>query len=246
MEGPSIVIATEELNALAKKKILKVTNHTKWDLDSLKGQSLEEALSWGKHLILKFPRKTLRIHFLMFGSYRIDDPRENRIPKLQLDLKDHKIYFYSCAIKEIENNLADYDWTTDVMSDEWDSKKALHKLKDQPKKMICDLLLDQEIFSGVGNIIKNEVLFRAKLHPEEIVDNLTSLQLRKLVSETQKYCFQFYEWKKDNILRRNWLVFKKKKCPVCERELKKKHTGKLVRRTFFCSHCQKKSSNKLK
>lgn len=246
MEGPSIVIAAEELNALTNKKILKVTNHTKWDLESLTGQSLKEALSWGKHLILKFPRKTLRIHFLMFGSYRIDDPRENRIPKLQLDLKDHKIYFYSCAIKEIEKNLEEYDWSTDVMSEDWDPKKAIFKLKNNPKKMVCDLLMDQYIFSGVGNIIKNEVLFRVKLHPEEVIEKLSTPQLRKLVNETRKYCFQFYEWKKENILRKNWLIFKKKKCPVCERELKKKHTGKLLRRSFFCSLCQKKLPNNLK
>ncbi|MER3465444.1 MAG: endonuclease, partial [Chitinophagaceae bacterium] len=31
--------------------------------------------------------------------------------------------------------------------------------------MVNDALLDQEIFSGVGNIIKNEVLYRIEVHP---------------------------------------------------------------------------------
>lgn len=31
------------------------------------------------------------------------------------------------------------------------------------------LLLEKEIFAGVGNIIKNEMLYRARVHPESIV-----------------------------------------------------------------------------
>ena len=31
--------------------------------------------------------------------------------------------------------------------------------------MVCDALLDQTVFAGVGNIIKNEVLFRTGVHP---------------------------------------------------------------------------------
>ena len=55
-----------------------------------------------------------------------------------------------------------YDWTSDVMSDNWDEIKALQKPKNKPDALACDVLLDQQIFSGVGNIIKNEVLFRLR------------------------------------------------------------------------------------
>jgi len=45
------------------------------------------------------------------------------------------------------------------MSSQWDPKKALARLKNYPEKKTGDLLLDQTIFSRVGDIIKNEVLF---------------------------------------------------------------------------------------
>jgi endonuclease-8 len=52
------------------------------------------------------------------------------------------------------------------MNDEWNAKNAKARLKAEPTKLICDALLEQDIFSGVGNIIKNEVLYRIRVHPE--------------------------------------------------------------------------------
>ncbi len=42
------------------------------------------------------------------------------------------------------------------MNDTWDSKAAKKKLLLLPNTLVCDALLDQQIFSGVGNIIKSE------------------------------------------------------------------------------------------
>jgi formamidopyrimidine-DNA glycosylase len=35
---------------------------------------------------------------------------------------------------------------------------------EQTNKMVCDVLLDQDILPGVGNIIKNEVRVKIKLY----------------------------------------------------------------------------------
>ena len=58
------------------------------------------------------------------------------------------------------------------MNDDWDPKKAKKKLKAAPDMLACDALLDQNIFAGSGNIIKNEVLFRIFVHPASKVGNL--------------------------------------------------------------------------
>ena len=36
----------------------------------------------------------------------------------------------------------------------------------------CDVLIDQHIFAGVGNIIKNEALFRAAVRPLSVVSKI--------------------------------------------------------------------------
>lgn len=240
MEGPSIVIATEEFAAFYNKKILKADGSAAFDWNSFKDQKLIQAASWGKHLILSFSHTTLRIHFLMFGSYRIDNPRENRIPKMQLSYDGHELYFYSCAIKKIDDNFEDsYDFTNDIMSPLWDGAAASKKVLNKPNAYVCDVLMDQEIFSGVGNIIKNEVLYNLKMHPETIIADLTATKVALLVKETRNYCMQFYEWKVANVLKRNWKIFRKKTCPECGDAVKKIATGKLERISHYCEHCQK-------
>ena len=51
-----------------------------------------------------------------------------------------------------------YDYSADVMNIVWNLKKAKAKLKNHPEVFAWDALLDQDIFAGVGNILKNEIL----------------------------------------------------------------------------------------
>ena len=238
MEGPSLVLASEEFEPFIGKKI--ISSIVPASLGSLDGGKIIKTESWGKHFIIHFNKYIVRIHFLMFGSYRINHPRENRIPKLQLNYKNDTIYFYSCAIKQIsEDDVEAYDHSVDLMSDEWNHKKALKAIEAKPDAMICDLLMNQDIFSGLGNIMKNEILFRCRLHPELKVSTLDKKERSLLVKESKKYAQDFYEWKKINQLKRHWLVMRKKKCPVCGRNVIIKPTGKLKRLSHFCNHCQK-------
>ena len=49
--------------------------------------------------------------------------------------------------------------------------KAKKKLTEIPDTLVADALLNQNIFAGVGNIIKNEVFWRIKVHPKTKVGN---------------------------------------------------------------------------
>ena len=153
----------------------------------------------------------------------------------------HTLYFYTCSVRLLDPG-ADklYDWEADVLSDEWDPLKARKKLKASSTTMICDALLDQQIFSGVGNIIKNEVLYRVKLHPENLVKFLPSKSLSALITEARNYSFDFLKWKKEFTLKKHWLAHTKRTCLRCNLPIIKKYCGKTKRRTFFCIGCQRK------
>lgn len=240
MEGPSLAIACEEFRPFLGKKIDRASGSAHQPFEKIQAHKFKGVKSWGKHLILIFPKITLRIHFLMFGGYRIDDPRENRIPKMLLEIGQHKITFYSCAIKEIDPDLSSqYDWSSDLMSPEWKPRLAHKKVSALAESKVCDVLMDQNIFSGLGNIMKNEILFRLKLHPETKIKKLTSAKISKLVHESCKYSYQFYEWKKLGQLKKHWLIMRKRKCPVCASTVIKRPTGKLKRLSHYCPRCQK-------
>ncbi|MEO6671196.1 MAG: endonuclease [Ferruginibacter sp.] len=175
----------------------------------------------------------------MFGSYRVNEKKPDRPIRLHFKFKKGEINFYSCSIKFLEGDIhAHYDWSVDVMNEEWNPKSARAKLKKCTQDQICDALLEQDIFAGVGNIIKNEVLYRVKVHPESVVEALPPLKLKRLVDEARTYSFQFLEWKKNYELNKHWLAHTKKTCLRCDHPMIKKYTGLKKRRSFICTNCQ--------
>lgn len=239
MEGPSLVIAREEMSRAIGQKVLRVSGNSKLPIATLKNQTLLEIGTWGKHLLFFFEKCTLKIHFLLWGSYRVDDPKD-QAPRLQLEFKDITIYCYSCSVQFLHEDVDEiYDWSADVMSPSWDEKKAFQKERKHPQEMVCDVLLDQSIFSGVGNIIKNEVLFLQRLSPMHKVGDLSPRKQMALVREAEDYTWKFYEWKRIHELRKHWLIMRKKTCPNCGGPVTHEVTGKRKRLSHFCKHCQK-------
>src|SRR5690606_4092657 len=215
-EGPSMVILKEELRILEGKKILEATGNSKIDTSLLINRKVRFK-TWGKHFLIFLPKNTVRIHFLMFGSYSINEQtKPDKSLRLCLRFRNGAVYFYSCAIKFLEDEPDNiYDWSADVMNDNWNAAKARKKLKAIPETMVSDAMLDQQIFAGVGNIIKNEVLYRIKIHPESLAGKLPPLKLSQLVKEARQYSFDFYEWKKVFQLKKHWLAHTKKTCLRC-------------------------------
>lgn len=239
-EGPSIVILKELLQPFVRKKIIAAAGNAKFDKSILTNKKIDQFRSWGKHFLISVNHNHLRIHFLLFGTYSVNEQtKPDRSLRLVLHFKNGSIYFYTCAIRLLDEEPDKiYDWSADVMSDTWDPVAARKKLKALPSALACDALLDQDIFAGVGNIIKNEVLFRIRLHPETLIGNIPPRKLSQLISEARIYSFQFLEWKKAYVLKKNWLAHTKKICVRCDIPLTKKHAGKTKRRTFFCTNCQ--------
>ncbi len=238
-EGPSIILAKEAIEKFTGKKVLSVSgNTTTIDKNLLLHKKVTAFRSWGKHLLICFSHFTIRIHFLMFGSYSVDEKKDKLI-RLGLKFTNGELFFYTCSVKMIEGDInTSYDWSADVMNEAWDEKAAKEKLKHQPEKMICDTLLEQDIFSGVGNIIKNEILYRVKVHPESRTGKIPAYKTNRLIKEARIYSFQFLDWKRQYILRNQWLVHNKTICQRCNLPLTRKHTGIKKRRSFFCTNCQ--------
>ena len=240
-EGPSIVILRELAADFSGKKILHVEGNSKIDKTRLVGQYIKSLRSWGKHFLIEFSEFSLRIHLLMFGSYRINERKESA-PRLSLQCSDKtELNFYACSVKYIEGELDEfYDWSVDVMSDFWNPAATRKKLRALPEKWVCDALLDQDIFAGVGNIIKNEVLFRIHVHPLSTLGALPSPKLHALVEQARTYSFEFLEWKKAFVLKKHWLAHNQRTCPRCGILFIRAYLGKTHRRSFYCEHCQKR------
>jgi endonuclease-8 len=239
MEGPSLVILREEMRPFVGATIVEATGASRQvDAAEFTGKPLRWIKTWGKHLLLRIGSVTLRVHFLMFGSYRINETKD-RPAALSMNFADGEVNFYSCSIRPLEHPVKDlYDWRVDVMSRQWDAAHVRALVKAQPDAWVTDVLLDQDVFAGVGNIIKNEVLFNLGLHPETPVRDLEPRALTALVAEARRYSQQFYEWKKEFVLKKNWRIYRKRTCPVCASKVLAKHMGRGERYTYHCPRCQ--------
>lgn len=189
-----------------------------------------ESLDKHEHLVVSFADQTdLRYHDTRkFGTFEwipLDGVRAYR--------ETHKI-----AYEPIEASF---------------SAETFAKRLKQTTRMIKPTLLDQSVIAGLGNIYVDEVLFRARLHPETRANRLT-----------QKKAFEIARHASDVLHKATLLggttirsyvsslgvtgrfqneLFvhgrKGEPCPVCQSAIVKTTVG--GRGTYFCPVCQKKA-----
>jgi endonuclease-8 len=81
-KGPSIVILKEALQEFKGKKIISVTGNSKQDIQRIAGKKVIDLKSWGKHFLVCFQNFSIRIHFMLFGSYSINEKVETKNTRL--------------------------------------------------------------------------------------------------------------------------------------------------------------------
>ena len=240
MEGPSLHLLAQQLQIFVNQKISDASGNAHFEKEAFINQTIKDIFPYGKRLIIQTEDYALAIHFLMYGSYRIDESRQGMAPRLSLATKLHTLNLYNCSVKAyIETDLKkklNFDY--EILSPTWNIKKVVAGMKRHPNATIDDVLLDQELFAGVGNIIKNEVLYFSRVRPTTKISQLSLKKIVDIACNARLYSLQFLEQRKNFELRKHWTVYHKKECPKGHPIVRKK-TGKRDRWSFFCNICQK-------
>lgn len=130
----------------------------------------------------------------------------------------------------------------DPLRADWNPSKALRLLLRNKNRKIGDALLDQSIIAGIGNILRNEILFRARLHPDLKVGAIPISKLRELTDIAYKLSRTFYEYRLANKrIKPLLLVYGRsgKPCIVCGTRIRMYYQKPNNRRTYYCPKCQK-------
>lgn len=241
-EGPSLKLLAEEAQVFVGKKVVDATALTDdLDLNRLKRKIISEIRSYGKQLLISFDGFSVRIHLRLFGSYLINRRKATGKLRLRLTFGDGEISFYAADVRFIEEPLHQlYDWRLDVLDPAFDKQMAAGKLNELKKDFICDALLNQDIFAGVGNIIKNDMLFKAKVHPLSLAAELPEVKKLELADEAVIVSVDFLEWKRSKAKKNRLLAHYKKICPRDKVPFKKLNLGRGKRVCYFCELCQLK------
>jgi len=124
-------------------------------------------------------------------------------------------------------------------------------LRMRPGKPIKDLLLDQSLISGIGNIYASEMLFDCKILPSKKAAMLSTQEIKGLYKSIKKILNKAIRMRgtsvsdyrdgngKKGSFQKVLRVYKKhgQKCVICGTIIAKSIIGQ--RSTFYCPKCQK-------
>ncbi|XP_039386470.1 endonuclease 8-like 2 isoform X2 [Mauremys reevesii] len=165
--------------------------------------------------------KWLRFHFGLFGSIRANEfSRANKankrgdwkdpVPRLVLHFDSGGfLVFYNCQIHWCTSPAVEP--ASDILSPKFHRGQALAALR-QPTS-ICYTLLDQRYFSGLGNIIKNEILYLARIHPLSQGSLLALSALESLLDHAVQFST---DWLHKKLAGKglHYQIYLKEKCPL--------------------------------
>ena len=140
----------------------------------LSGRVVREALSRGKHLLIRVDGGvTVHTHLRMDGSWRIwpagrPAPRDHRV-RLVLENARWQAVGYLLGVVEVvptarEDRVVGH-LGPDLLGPDWDAGEAVRRLSAAPDRPIGEALLDQANLAGIGNLYKSEVLFLRGISP---------------------------------------------------------------------------------
>ncbi|NXI61748.1 NEIL2 Endonuclease, partial [Anseranas semipalmata] len=189
----------------------------------------------------------LRFHFGLFGSIRANEfSRANKpnkrgdwkdpIPRLVLHFESGGfLVFYNCRMHWCSSPVADP--ASDILSAEFHRGQALDALRTPDP--ICYTLLDQRYFSGLGNIIKNEILYLAKIHPLTQGSLLALSDLEHLLDCAVQFSS---DWLQSKLHGKglHHQIYQKEQCPLGHAVMKGTFgpLGGFKRLTWWCPQCQ--------
>lgn len=223
------------------------------------GRTIERAVAHGKHLVLAFSGDLLlRTHLRMHGSWHLYRPGERwqrspRAMRLRIDTAPWVAVAFDVYDAEL---VAGHDprrlaavaaMGPDLASDTLDPAGAAGCLRAAGPRPIADVLLDQRVVAGIGNVYRSELLFLANLDPATPAQALTDADRARLITLAAR------------LLRANarpgagrrvttgrlspgealWVYQRTgRPCRRCGTPIRSAADGPLARRVYWCPHCQ--------
>jgi len=248
-EGPTARLRAIQISdRFLGKKLSSVKIRSKRvyiDPKNLVGKRLQDTSTYGKNILLNFEPYGIRIHLMMYGSIRFEEKfskPENRI-RLILDFESGRMVVYNAPIVEVDflENIEDRlskELGIDPFRN-WDEERLFSMLIRNRDRVIGEVLLDQSVFAGVGNILRNEILFRSGIRPDRRISDIPEKKLKLLIRITKRLCEEFLDSKlKGRGIKSLLTVYNRKYCRRCGGKISYYRDEFTGRKTFFCPNCQ--------
>ena len=226
------------------------------DFSQLTGVTVSAVEARGKHLLIHFDNdNVLHSHMGMTGSwhiYRLHDPWFKPESQAFATLKTRSwcvVCFTPKLIEVVSNTeLRRNAWLIrlgpDLLGPPIPNDVFLARMRSQSSEAIGEVLMNQSVVSGIGNVYKSEILFLEHVHPQTIVsalddsvllairDRVVFLMKRNLDGNPRTTRFRAAS-------PRQWVYGRKgQPCLTCGETIVMLRQGQLSRSTYFCPQCQ--------
>jgi endonuclease-8 len=237
-EGPSILHLKNQLLPFKGKIVQKAGGYGPMPTSWIKGKKLLDIRTWGKYLFFVFTNGTVAVHLGLFGDIVINERKKvNR--SFYLQFAAGEVNGYVVKAKKLAKPLEEsYDGRVDILSRSFSKPFVKTLLKKQEGKTIDDVLMDQAIFSGVGNKIRNEALYRAGIHPQSLVGKIPAAKINRLIDEVVIYAKLFYKELEKDGKHTSFSVYQQE-FAADGSEVTMKVLTKSKRKIYFSEHKQK-------
>lgn len=218
--------------------------------ERLAGARLVDAEARGKHLLLTFDNDlVVHSHLRMSGRWEIGPPgRRYRRPRttawLILTTDDLEAALFNGPLLEVLTpaqvglHPALRRLGPDVLDADFDVDRAVAVARHGPtEQTVADVLLDQRVLAGVGNVWKSEALFDRGLDPWARVADLDDAALGDLLARAAAMMRAHVA---SGAIRRPTRIYGRanRPCPVCGTRIRARAQGDEGRRTYWCPACQ--------
>lgn len=263
VEGPGCKVKGEVMTKRTKGKLVSnVEYHKQQDkarkennssFQAICGHKVSEIRTLGKELFIFFTQLSvcIRIHFLMDGSVRYGESTDKNLqvsePVITICFSNEKLTVFKSSVElrsaEESRKHCDDLADLDICFPFFNMTRAQQRIEEKQSELICDVIMDQTVLPGVGNIIKNEGLFKSGINPTVPVSDLSPKLITCLLHRLRNFSHVFYMCRKNNKPLKNHLcIYEKSKCPECDNQVTVCKPGSLKRLTFFCRTCQVNSN----
>ena len=252
------------------KQIFRSNKKMRFDstlpLDLLEGNAVKSLDRRARYLLIKLQNnKTLIVHLGMSG--RMTLLKDNELDNYEIQKHDHLILDFGSDLVIFNDPrrfgfidlINDEDFTAhklianlgpEPLSEEFNEKYLFEKLQKKSSN-IKNVMMDNTIVVGVGNIYINESLFRSNIMPTRAANSLKKSEIKKLVNNIKEILTLAIEYKGSSIndyvhsdgklgnFQSNFYVYglENSECKVCKNPIKR--IVQNGRSTFYCDKCQK-------
>ena len=262
-EGHAVARWADALQALVGETLTDVAAPRRWQARAaeLVGGTVTGVQAHGKHLVLKFSVPwIIHAHALQYGSWQVGtrgiEPRkERRYVRLHLVTTSHEAFYFHGPVMEVLSleEFSAYErfqsLGPDLLHHDFDATAAAIRVRAAGAREIGDVIVDQRVVAGIGNIYKSEGLFLAGIHPRLPASQVSVDQLRTMfrdvvsLMQAGRRSFGATVTVPEDVRERegvrNW-VYRRRgaRCLKCGTAIEMERQGALRRMVFFCPVCQ--------